>query len=108
MSNGTNPPVNIINKVNSSEFDPLQEKGQASGEPTRKESTASINSSGSNPEVPDNRPRSVPVNQPVPGGPQSTVVTVQNPHYSRTPTTGYSFRSIPYPQQQYSAYSTAG
>lgn len=115
-TNGANlSQTNAINKVNSSEFDPLQDKLSTPGEPTRKESTASVNSAGGNTEVPENPQGSVPVQPAMPNMPQNPAAAAvaaanQNPHYARTPTTGYSYpRSVPYPSQ-YSglSYSQAG
>lgn len=98
VSNGSSTTNVVTPKVNSSEFDPLQDKNQtASGEGERKESAATnVNNSGTNAnESQEGRPQSVPVN------------TVPNQIYPRTTQGGY-YRSLPYPQQQYAGYPQTG
>lgn len=81
----TNPTSNTLNKVNSSEFDPLQEKTQKNGTEEQKESskpsTPQISNEGSN-----SRPQSASM-LPQPGGPQQqqavpTSAAAANAHMS--------------------------
>jgi len=98
---------NFVNKVNPSEFDPLQDKKQ------KVEAPKDVpQGPHSNHEVPENRPQSVPV---VPTPPMPASIASQNPHiadyYGRTPTSGYpqiSYGNVPYPQQHYTYSSTGG
>ncbi|KRT84083.1 hypothetical protein AMK59_1485, partial [Oryctes borbonicus] len=92
VSNVNSGGSNVINKVNSSEFDPLQDKKHGNSE--MKESNQST-SNVTHSEGCDSRPQSVPV-RPTPTPP--VAATVGTSQYIRTTTTGYpqSFGSMPY------------
>ncbi|GJQ67769.1 hypothetical protein Trydic_g16564 [Trypoxylus dichotomus] len=100
VSNISTGGSNVINKVNSSEFDPLQDKKHGNAEMKEpNQSTSNVTHS----EGCDSRPQSVPV-RPTPTPP--VAATVSTSQYIRTPTTGYpqSFGSMPYTGQPYSSY----
>ncbi|XP_044749092.1 protein TFG-like isoform X2 [Coccinella septempunctata] len=111
------PPVNPLNKVNPSEFDPLQEnKNQKNGNALEapKENAKNSASNMSNSEKPVSRPQSVPsmqrVNEPVAVSAASSASQQLSDYYNRNPPTSYGqipYASVPYPPQHY-AYSAAG
>lgn len=76
---------NVINKVNSSEFDPLQDKKHGNSEMKEPNSSASNVTHG---EGCDSRSQSVPV-RPTPTPPVAATVAAANTQYIRTPTTGW-------------------
>nr|XP_022917372.1 protein TFG-like isoform X1 [Onthophagus taurus] len=106
------PSTNVVSKVNSSEFDPLQDKKQqqqnqdSSNKNDQVNSSSSVISHGEN----ENRPQSVPV-RPTPTPPVAPALGAPSNQYIRTPTTGYpqaTYANMPYPTQQYPTYSNAG
>ncbi|XP_063920080.1 protein TFG-like isoform X2 [Zophobas morio] len=109
---------NSLNKVNSSEFDPLKDKSQANGTEESKETpkpTPTPPVSGGN-EAQSHQPHPVPgPGLPMPQGQPIAASTAashhnMNDYYNRTSTPSYpqmGYRSVPYPQQQYS-YSGYG
>ncbi|KAJ8971648.1 hypothetical protein NQ314_000600 [Rhamnusium bicolor] len=103
-SNIDNPSNASLNKVNSSEFDPLQDKNPKNGTEDNKEPskppTPQVNTEG-----PSSRPQSVSMSS-TPGQ-QSVVTSVANPHnmsdyFGRSSSAnfpGMQYSSLPYPQQ---------
>ncbi|XP_072378252.1 uncharacterized protein [Diabrotica undecimpunctata] len=103
-----------LNKVNSSEFDPLQDKGQKNGtedaKDSSKPSTPQINNEGNLTKQKSNRAGSRPqsVSMATTPGQQSVVTSAANPHgitdyfgrsSSATNFPGMQYSSLPYPQQ---------
>ncbi|KAL3284593.1 hypothetical protein HHI36_018750 [Cryptolaemus montrouzieri] len=113
------PLANTLNKVNSSEFDPLQEgKAQKNGTvPEPKENVKSSAANITNSEKPITRPQSVPSlprsNEPVAVSTTGASVNQSqqlNEYYNRTTATSYAqmpYGSMPYPPHHY-GYSAAG
>lgn len=106
------PTLNALNKVNSSEFDPLQEnKSQKNGNALEQPKESAKNLASNN-EKPTSRPQSVPSMQrePVAVSAASSASQQLSDYYNRNPPTSYSqipYGSVPYPPQHY-AYSAAG
>ncbi|RZC41169.1 TFG [Asbolus verrucosus] len=104
---------NTLNKVNSSEFDPLKDKAQANGieetketpKPTPTPPVASNNEASTHQPAPVQAPgipNQIPQGQPI----ASTAASHHSltDYYNRTSTAGYpqmGYGSVPYPQQQY-------
>ncbi|KAK9878395.1 hypothetical protein WA026_021703 [Henosepilachna vigintioctopunctata] len=111
------PTTNALNKVNSSEFDPLQDaKGHKNGSVSEvKENTKNSNTNVANNDKPLTRPQSVPTlprpNEPIAVSAASAGQSQQiNEYYNRNPATSYGqmpYGSMPYPPQHY-GYSAAG
>ncbi|CAH1998710.1 unnamed protein product [Acanthoscelides obtectus] len=111
-----------LNKVNSSEFDPLQEKNQKNGTEDGKDPskppTPQVNSDGGSGGGSSSRPQSVSMTTaPQQQQPQSAVTSAGNPHgtmsdyFGRSSTAanfpGMQYSSLPYPQQ-YNFPTSAG